>query len=497
MTDYKYKTRPFEHQDRIFRASRDLEAYALLMEMGCGKSKVVIDTAAWLWGRGEITALLVIAPNGVHRNWVINEVPAHLPDYVERVQAWWSADPKKAEREALARLGERRYPGLRILAMNVEALSTKRGAEYAKQFLTSFRCLMVVDESTAIKDPAAARTKAILKLGLQAPYRRILTGTPVTQGPLDIFAQFNFLDETILRTSSYYAFRARYAVLQKQSIGSRSFIQVVGYQRVDELQRLITPHSARVVKADCLDLPDKIYERRYVELSPNQERLYRELKQNLIAEFQGALITAPLAITKMMRLQQITGGFWTPDLAIEDVDQPEFDLTSGPRGIPQPIDERNRRIESLLDMLEEFQGKAIIWARFRAEIAAIATTLLARYGADSVVEYHGGVGNAERSEAIRRFQEDPRCRFFVGHVQAGGKGITLTAATLVVYYSNDFSLENRLQSEDRAHRIGQRNAVTYVDFVAPGTLDEKVVEALRAKKELADLITGDNFTEWI
>jgi SNF2 family DNA or RNA helicase len=236
-----------------------------------------------------------------------------------------------------------------------------------------------------------------------------------------------------------------------------------------------------------------------VELSLNQKRLYNSLKKEVVAEFNGKTMSAPLALTKMMRLQQIIGGFFTPD-ANQDayINSDEEDRPVPVTYSPQPIDEVNLRVESLIELLEEVNGKVIIWARFRAEISAITKRIHATFGRESCVEYHGGIANEDRSLAVTSFQNNPDVRFFVGHVQAGGKGLTLHAATTVVYYSNNFSLEDRLQSEDRCHRIGQKNNVTYIDMIAPHTLDDHVVKALRDKKNVADLITGDTPIEhWL
>jgi len=223
-------------------------------------------------------------------------------------------------------------------------------------------------------------------------------------------------------------------------------------------------------------------------------------------------MSTALALTKLLRLQQIVGGFFVPDIPPNfELEQEAWDITDDTIKQqyinkeahqvivtkPEPIDEKNPRVESLIELLEETNGKVIIWARFRAEIEAICRAIAQAFDSRAAVEYHGGIGNEDRSNNIQRFQNEDDCRFFVGHVQAGGKGLTLHAATTVVYFSNDFSLENRLQSEDRAHRIGQKHNVTYIDFVAPNTLDEKVVETLRAKKSVADLITGDDINNWI
>lgn len=499
MIDYLYKTKPFKHQHDVFTHSRDKEYYALLMEQGTGKTKVTIDTGCWLYSQGYIDAMLVVAPNGVHANWVINEIPVHTPDHIPVISAIYRSQPSKSEEKALCQVLEA-DSGLRIVALNIEALVTQKGVNFVKNFLLAYKTMLIVDESSVIKSPKAQRTKNLLKIAIHAKYRRILTGTPVTQGPLDLYTQFNFLDPHILRTSSYYAFRNRYAIMKEVRTAGRSFMTVAGYTNLDELQKLIEPHSYRVTKSECLDLPEKLYSKRYVTLSDSQKRLYNSLKKDIIAEYNGQTMSAPLALTKLLRLQQIVGGFFVPDKDIqfceqEDVFFTEIETNEFPPATqnctPQPIDKVNPRVESLIELLEETNGKVIIWARFRAEIAAIRDAIDNRFGKDSSVEYHGGVDNQSRTDNIQRFQNNDNCKFFIGHVQAGGKGLTLHAATTVVYYSNDFSLENRLQSEDRCHRIGQRNNVMYVDIVAQDTIDEVIVKALRTKRNLADMITGD------
>lgn len=503
MQDYVFKTKPFKHQEEVFNASRDREFYALLMEQGTGKTKVTIDTAAWLYSQGKIDAMMVIAPNGVQRNWIINEVPAHMPDYINAKCAWYASQLSKKEEESLCKVLDLEN-GLKIVAMNIEAMATQKGPQFLKKFLLNFRTLLVIDESSTMKNPKAIRTKNLLKLSVHAKYKRILTGTPVTQGPLDLFTQFTFLDSQILRCQSYYAFRNKYAIMREMRTNGRSFQVVQGYTNVEGLTNLISPHSYRITKSDCLDLPEKLYCKRYVELTPAQRSLYNSLKKEVLAEFNGMTMSAPLALTKLLRLQQIVGGFFVPDKEIShdnflnDCDSIDIVRNMVGNVKPEPIDKVNPRVESLIELLEETNGKVIIWARFRAEISAICEAIAASFGRESTVEYHGGVDNQTRSDNIQRFQNEDACRFFVGHVQAGGKGLTLHAATTVVYFSNDFSLENRLQSEDRAHRIGQTKNVTYIDMIAVNTLDEKIVSTLRSKKSVADLITGDTCLEnWI
>ena len=509
MNDYLFKTEPFDHQRDRFKLYRDAEFWGHLWEQGCGKSKIIVDTASWLYAQGRIDAVIIVAPNGVQRNWVINEFPAHCPDYINYRAAWYVSQPnKKEEKEICATLN---HKGLKVIAMNIEALATQKGVKFLKEFLMNFRSMLVVDESSTIKNPKAIRTKNLLKLAIHAKYRRILTGTPITQGPLDLFTQFSFLDSHILRCGSYYAFRNQYAIMREMKTAGRSFLVVQNYCNLDKLQDLIAVASDRVTKSECLDLPEKLYSKRYVTLSADQRKLYDSLKKEVLVEFRGKEMSCPLALTKLLRLQQIVGGHFVPDQVIRSHDI-EKDAISDSECIffanpqqgtvvvrqPEPIDNTNPRVESLIELLEETNGKVIIWARFRAEISSICARIQETFGDRAVVEYHGGVSNDARGVSIQRFQNDAECRFFVGHVQAGGKGLTLHAATTVIYFSNNFSLEDRLQSEDRAHRIGQKHNVTYIDFVAVGTLDEKIVTTLRNKKSVADLITGDEpLDSWI
>lgn len=479
--DYMYKSQPYAHQHEVFLRSRDQEFFALLMEQGTGKSKPAIDTAAYLFGQGQIIGMLVIAPNGVHRNWVVNEIPAHLPDYIAHKAVFYQSRMKQAQKKAFDALFQQ-GPFLRILTMNVEAFSSSRGYETALEFLSCFPSLLVLDESSRIKTPGATRTKNIMKLRKQAKFRRILSGTMITNSPMDAFTQLNFLDDSILGYNSFYSFRNHFAETKKQMNHrtGREYTEITGYKNLDELQRMIRKHSFRVLKKDCLDLPEKVYSRQYVELSEQQRKLYNELRKELMVEFQGETLSVTLALTKLLRLQQIVGGFYTSD-----------------DGRIIKIDQEIPRMSALMEHIEDAPGKHIIWARFKPEIAEIVRLLKESYGEQAVVEYHGTVEQDDRQRAVESFQEDDRVKFFVGQARSGGIGLTLTVANYMEYYSNDYSLELRLQSEDRAHRIGQKNKVLYTDFEAIDTLDAKIIDALRCKKSVADLVNGDNPANWI
>jgi len=476
--NYKFKTKPYAHQITALEKSWDKKSYGYFMEMGTGKSKVLVDNIAMLYDSGKINAALIIAPKGVYRNWYSQEIPIHLASHIQHKMVLWTALTYKTKDKEYQQLFESDYD-LHILVMNVEAFSTKKGLEFAGKFLRTHKTIMVVDESTTIKTPSAKRTKSIVELGKLSYYRRILTGSPVTKSPLDLYTQCAFLHEDLLGYTSFYAFRNRYAHMVERNFGGRR-VQIVGsYQRLEELSDILNKFSYRVLKEDCLDLPEKIYIKREVELTEEQETAYATMKSAALATIKGKLATAPHVLTQMMRLHQITCGHLKTD---------EGEIT----------ELKSNRLNELMDVLDEVEGKAIIWANYIYDVEHIVAEIKKKYGNDSVVQYYGAIKSEQRQSNIDKFQ-DPRStfRFFVGNPQTGGYGITLTAASTVIYYSNGYDLEKRLQSEDRAHRIGQKKSVTYVDLIAPKTVDEKIVKALRAKINIASTILGEELRDWI
>ena len=479
--NYKFKTKPYEHQLKALEKSWASDTYALFMEMGTGKSKVLVDNIAMLYDRGAIKGALIVAPKGVYKNWDQIEFPVHLPDHVEHTKVLWEPTITKKKQAELDTLFDDKGD-LKILIMNVEAFSTTKGLDFARSFLNIFvgRALIGIDESTTIKNPTAKRTKNILKLADLAKYRRILTGSPVTKSPLDLFSQCEFLDPYHLGHASYYSFRARYANMVKRNFGGRQVQLVVSYRRLDELADILDKFSYRVLKEDCLDLPEKVFTKRLVELTPEQDKAYKQMKQMALAMLDnGEVMTTVNVMTQLMRLHQITCGHFKAD-----------------DGTTTAL--KNNRIDALMQLLEETEGKVIIWANYREDIKNIVESLKKAYGEASTVEYHGGVDATLRQDNIAQFQEkNSPTRYFVGNAQTGGYGITLTAANTVVYYSNSYDLEKRLQSEDRAHRIGQTGSVTYVDLIAEKTIDERIVKALRSKINIANEIMGEDIKEWI
>ena len=476
--DYRFKTKPYAHQITALEKSWDKEEYAYFMEMGTGKSKVLIDNIAILYDKGKINGVLIIAPKGVYKNWYSSEIPTHLASHIQYKSVLWTASSSKTKQEELNSLFKSDF-NLHVLVMNVEALSTPKGVNFARKFLNSHKTLFAVDESTTIKNHKAARTKNIISISLIAKYRRILTGSPITKSPLDLYTQCKFLNEHLLGFSSYLTFQNRYANMVRKNFGGRQVWIITSYQRLDELSKLIEPFSYRVLKEDCLDLPEKIFIKREIELTEEQEKLYSTMKQIALATLNGKLLTAPNVLTQLMRLHQITCGHFKSD-----------------DGKVQKLE--NNRIKELMSILDETEGKVIIWANYIYDIENIVESIKKEYGDNSVVQYYGEVNIDERQKGIERFQ-DPQSpfRFFIGNPQTGGYGITLTAANTVIYYSNGYDLEKRLQSEDRAHRIGQKKSVTYIDLIAEKTIDEKIVKALRKKIDIASQIMGEELKEWI
>ena len=479
--NYNFKTNPYDHQRTALEHSGAKRSFGFFMEMGTGKSKVLIDNMGIMYQQGLIDFALIIAPKGVYRNWVSKEIPEHLPDDIpHRVIRWVSSANKKQQEEM--RSIKDRFDGLTVFVMNVEAFSTLKGQQAGMWMAKNFgpRGLIAIDESTTIKNHKAKRTKALVKIAEKFNYRRLLTGSPVTKSPMDLYAQTEFLGPGLLGYDSFYAFQGRYAVVQKRQMGAHSFQQVVGYKNLDELTDRVDKFSYRVLKKDCLDLPEKTYNIRYVGMTPEQFKMYEQLRTMALTMLDdGTLVTAPAVITQLLRMQQVMSGH----LKTDDGDMVYFP---------------SKRMEAVEEILEEHDGKAIIWSRFRYDIEQITQMLNKKYGEGVAAAYYGDTPDDERNRIVKDFQNpDHPLKYFVGNPATAGYGLTLTEANLVIYYSNSYSLEHRLQSQDRVHRIGQRNPVTYVDLICEGSIDEKIVESLRAKIDIGAKVLGEEAMEWL
>jgi SNF2 family DNA or RNA helicase len=481
MINYKFKTKPYAHQLTALEKSWEKQVYAYFMEMGTGKSKVLIDNISMLYDKGKINGALIIAPKGVYQNWYNSEIPTHLVDHIDKKMVLWQAMINKTQAKKLNTLfktGEE----LHILIMNVEAFSTKKGVDFAHKFLNCHNALIAVDESTTIKNPGAKRTKNILGLSKYSKYRRILTGSPVTKSPLDLYTQCYFLSPWLLDHSSFYTFKNRYAVMRTANFGGRSVQIVVGYRNLAELSEKLKPFSYRVLKDDCLDLPKKTFMKRIVQLSDEQKKVYSQMKQTALAFLNGKAATTATVMTQLMRLHQITCGHFTAD-----------------DGTIQIL--KNNRIDELIDLLHEVHGKVVIWAHYRHDIETIVEHIKKEFNTDvdnSVMTYYGDTSVEDRQKAIKEIQDpDSPVKFLVGTPQTGGYGITLTAASTMIYYSNGYDLEKRQQSEARIDRIGQTKPMTYVDIIAEDTVDERIVKALRKKINIASQVMGEELKDWI
>jgi len=446
--------------------------------MGCGKSKVLIDNMTWLYENKHIDTAIIIAPKGVYMNWKNSEIPTHLPDDVPNNVYVWKSGANKSEKIVLEE-GVKTRDKLRILLVNVEAFATAKVKKYLQAFIHRSNFLLAVDESTTIKNIKAKRTKEILKLGQSAKYKRILTGSPITQSPMDLYSQCYFLDKDLLGFDSYWSFQGRYAIIRQTRIGNHSFQQIVGFRNLSELTDKLHRFSYRVTKEQALDLPEKIYTTREVNLTSDQIKHYNSMKDSAVALLDGGdMVTAPEVMTRLLRLQQLLCGYLVTDDG-------------------ETVEIANHRIDAMLDTIQEMDGKVIIWSRFRHDIKKIKKALDKIYGSGCVVTYYGDTSQEDRDKAIDRFQNDEDTRFFVGNAQTAGRGLTLTAATNVIYYSNDFNLETRIQSEDRCHRIGQKNNVLYVDLVVPDSIDVHIVKVLQSKITLAGKTLGEEARKWL
>ena len=474
---YNFKTKPYKHQLTALEKSWDKAEYGYFMEMGTGKSKVLVDNMAMLYDKGKINGALIVAPKGVYNNWFTQEIPNHLVDHIQPTMVLWTPSDSKKKKQEYKTLFETGFD-LHILIMNVEAFSTKKGLEFAHKFMSCHETMFAIDESTTIKNPSAKRTKSILSLSKLAKYKRILTGSPVTKSPLDLYTQCNFLNEFLLGFSSFYTFRNRYANMIERNFGGRR-VQLIGsYRRLDELSEKLKFFTYRVLKEDCLDLPEKTFVKHYVELTKEQKKVYSQMKQEAIAFLDGKMQSSATVMTQLMRLHQITCGHFTAD------DGTIKDLPCS-------------RLTELMSVLENIEGKTIIWSHYTHDVRRIIKAIKKVYGEESVVDYYGATDTDARSANIKKFQTDDKCRFFVGTTHTGGYGITLTAGSNMVYFSNGYDLEKRQQSEARIDRIGQTKKMTYIDIMAQDTIDERIVKALRNKVNIANAIMDEDFKEWI
>ena len=474
MWKYPYKTKPYEHQKNALNESAEKVQWAYFMEMGTGKTKVTIDNLAYLFFKRKVTAALIIAPKSVYLNWE-NEIETHMPDVLKYKIFKWNIDKPKDYHDLQS------FKDLKIFLINVEALSTKRGFEACVEYLKTNKLNFVtVDESTTIKNRSAKRTKNILALQRLALIRRILTGSPVTKSPLDLYTQCQFLSPELLGFSSYLAFRNRYAEMTDIPVGSGRYISVPKYyKRIEELEMKLKQFATRIRKDECLDLKPKVRQKRFIELDGDGKRIYERLRTTALAIVEDSTISFSNKLTEIIKLHQVCNGF-----------------TKNDDGEIMTL--HKSKLNALDEILEETDGKVIIWANYIYNINEIIEFLEKKYGKETVVSIYGAVDVKTRKEAVRRIQEYPKTRFLVGNPTTGGFGLTLTAVNTVIYFSNNYNLEVRKQSEDRAHRMGQKGTVVYIDIVARNTLDEAIMKSLTSKGQIAAKTLGEeDLRDWL
>jgi SNF2 family DNA or RNA helicase len=463
---YQPKIKLYEYQQRILALSWNRTHYALLLEMGLGKTAILLSTAGMLHAAGKVTGVLVIAPKGVHRQWIESEIPKHMGEGIPLGSEFspvhtilWKVggngiDVNKANKR-----------GLTFFAMNTDSIRTKAGASAAIQFLNAHhgRSLLIADESHNYKTPGTDRTKALLALGQYATYRRIATGTPIAKNIIDAWTQFNFLDPRILGHKYMTSFRARYCIM-----GGWEGKQIIGQKNTEEFYGLIAPHAYRLTKAEAIDLPEKDYVIREYEMGEQTARHYKELKTTFMTELDnGSIVDVPTAAVALIRLQQIVCGYLPTEEGIEHIS--------------------NERIDQVIEIIKQVNGPVIIWTRFRESLHNLIAALEKEEGAGCAVNYYGGTSTTDRQIAVKRFL-DGSARFFVSNPAAGGVGLNLQGECRnVIYFANDFNYVSRIQSEDRVHRIGTTGSVTYFDLVARKTIDRMILRNLRAKSDLSRL----------
>ena len=492
--EYQHKSEPFRHQAEEFELSREMATRALFWEQGTGKTKPAIDTAAWLFETDKIDAVVVMAPSGVHRNWLTDEIPKHLPDRVAAQSRSLIWDTKRCRNVSNKGLQDLliRHRGLAWLFISYDAANTELGKKYLWRFLRNRRCLYIADESHYIKTPGAKRTKALVASGRYAPYKRLLTGTPIATGPFDLFSQVKFLDEDFwkaLRLDSFRVFKFHYGewytrdeVMRDQGYDP-GYDKFIDYKNIDELKRVVETIGSRVTKDEVLDLPPKLYTRRYFSLNSEQAELYNLLRDEYTAETAGGnLVEAELAIVRLLRLHQVVSGY----VGVDSEDPEPFEL----------VGKTNPLLDEVEDACSGLYHQGIIWCRFTHTV----DQLMERLG-KSAVRYDGQLSEDECELSKAAFQAGD-AQWFIGNAQKGATGLTLVQAKTVMYAENSFRYVDRVQSEDRAHRIGQDDPVSYIDFegrLPDGrqTVSRHIINNLRGKRDIASQITGDEYREWL
>lgn len=477
--EYGFRLPNYKHQQDEWDRHRDDDARALLWQMRTGKTKAVLDLACYRYLKGDITGVLVVAPNGVHVNWVRRQLPQHMWNSVPHsAHAWQASEAAKPEHAtSLEKVMAVDSSRLAVLAVNSESIIHDKPAKVIARFLKVHKgnVLLVVDESHDFRSPGSKRTKRARSLKRYCKIRRILTGTAVSNSPLAAFSQFELLADGALGFTTFAKFESQYAFyVQERTTGGRSYSRLDHYRNLDDLQERMSQWASVVLREDVDDMPELVMDERTVVLPDSLMTAYRTLLKEMILELDnGGEVEAIDGGARLIKLQQMLGGF------VVDID-----------GVVQELvaDDVNPRLVALLEDVLESDRKTIVWCKYREDIRRVVRAL----GAAKIkcVEYHGAIhSQAKRQDAIDAFNEDPEVKVFVGQPKAGGQGLDLSAADMIIWYSHTFDLIERDQANERATQIGGKT-VTIRDYVTPGTVDEYILANLTRKRSIAESLAG-------
>ena len=454
----------FKHQAEIFERFKDKDHFALFLEAGTGKTRITIQLLEHAYNEKRITAALILVPKTMISTWAQIELPKHSAEPF-KAYAW---DGKTNTKTAVLFDEMLKFNGLSYLIANHDAITGARFQDLLNKFWQARKKVaFIIDESTAIKIPSSARTKVALKMANVAAMKGILTGTPLPNGPLDVYTQCEFLDpkKGILGHASFYSFKTRYAVLKRQTFGFRSFDTVVGYRDLDDLRRKLDKFAAFVKLEECIDMPPQVFSTIAVELTPEQASAYKELKEKAVAYIQSHEIVAINALSLLSRLHQILVG----QIKV---------------GADKYLALPSNRLEIVKSIMEERDHKILIWCPY----VEAAKQLHDGLGLNAI-RLTSDMNTVERHDTIENWRHMP-IQGLILNAASAGHGLTLTEAKTAIFYGNTYNLEHRLQALRRNYRIGQDQKTEVIDIIALDTVEEKIMKALTDKQNIAELVTN-------
>ena len=512
MLHYPHTMEPFHHQAEELSDHWEDEWRAIFWEQGLGKMKSGYDYALTQWQAGLIDTLIVLAPNGVHRDWVEEgfkpasptnpyDQPLIPPCWHDQIDAAWYHGGKagnKAHQQKMKDLhGSKKFV---VLSMSYDSAKTKKnkasgwigGKLFLEKMLRERKCAFILDEASVIQTPSSQITKTLVGFGgrgglaKHAVSRRIMEGTPVDEGPFNAYPQMQFLKQDFWKDrgfASYQSFKTYFGIWREgETRDGRKYQTCVNYQNLKELQDILKPVSTRILKKDALDLPPKIHKHMRFEMSKEQWDVYNKLEEELYVKIKAdggdidSLLTAELPIVNVLKLYQISAGY-LPFMELDEEGEPVDHVHTF---------KENPRLENALQFLRAKNNKVVVWCRFTRDIDLLCAAL-----GNRAVRYDGKTSEDDRATNKEAWLKGD-AQYLIPQIQAMARGHTLNIAEDVMYYTNDSRLRLRRQSEDRTHRGVMNHSVLYTDMLASDTVDEKRVKALKTKLGVAEEIMGDN-----